>query len=312
MANQAKRCAVVGAANIDIGGFPAGMAVMGDSNPGRIRMSAGGVGRNIACNLARMGVETHMITALGADGFAGVIREDCRRAGVDLDGALVFEDAASSAYLFIADAAGDMALAVNDMDICARLTPEALEGRIPMLNRMDAVVLDANLSPETLAFLASRVEVPVIADAVSAVKAPKLKPILPRLFAVKPNAMEAGALTGIPITDRASAEAAARALRAMGANRAFITMGERGVCCAGDGQTLFIPGEPVRMVNATGAGDAFTAALAWATLRELDLSQSALAGLAAASIAVEGVQTVNPDMSPSALENRIRRIGNQK
>ena len=51
------RCAVVGAANIDIGGFPQGRIALQDSNPGRVILSAGGVGRNIACNLARLGVE---------------------------------------------------------------------------------------------------------------------------------------------------------------------------------------------------------------------------------------------------------------
>ena len=75
MAEKA-RCAVVGAANIDIGGFPLGRLSLRDSNPGRITLSAGGVGRNIACNLARLGVETRLIAALGTDAFADLIRGD--------------------------------------------------------------------------------------------------------------------------------------------------------------------------------------------------------------------------------------------
>ena len=184
-------CAVIGAANIDIGGFPAGRLSMRDSNPGRVRLSAGGVGRNIACNLARLGVETHLIAALGGDPFANMARADCARAGVRTDLAFEFPDAGSSVYLFIADADGDMQLAVNDMDICRRLTPEALESRIDALNAMDAVVLDANLSAEALEFLADRVTVPLLADAVSAAKAPRLLNVLPRLRALKPNAIGA-------------------------------------------------------------------------------------------------------------------------
>ena len=306
---SAARCAVVGAANIDIGGFPAGMVVMGDSNPGCVRLSAGGVGRNIACNLASLGVETHLLTALGGDPFAEVIRMDCARAGVGLSRALTFQDASSSSYLFIADEAGDMRLAVNDMAVCARLTPEVLAGSLEWLNGMDAVILDANLPPETLRFLAEHLRVRLFADAVSAAKAPRLIPILPRLWAVKPNALEASVLTGLPVNDADCAKAAARRLTAQGAKRAFITLGERGACAAQGNEALFIPGAPIRMVNATGAGDAFTAALAWASLRGLDLRESAVAGLAAAAIAVESAETVNPEMTEAAVLERMAKIG---
>ena len=127
------RCAVVGAANIDIGGFPQGRIALQDSNPGRVILSAGGVGRNIACNLARLGIETHLVAPLGTDAFADVVRMDCARAGVDTGMCFTFAGAASSAYLFIADINGDMQLAVNDMDICLRMTPEALADRVGVL-----------------------------------------------------------------------------------------------------------------------------------------------------------------------------------
>ena len=183
-------CAVVGAANIDIGGFPSGALRERDSNPGRIALSAGGVGRNIACNLARLGVRVELVAALGQDAFADALRADCACSGVGLSLSPVFPGETSSAYLYIADEAGDMRLAVNDMAICERLTPEALADKLAALNGMDAVVLDANLPEATLRYLAERLTVPLIADAVSAAKVRRLKPILPRLWALKPNALE--------------------------------------------------------------------------------------------------------------------------
>ena len=299
------QCAVVGGANIDIGGFPEGAMVMEDSNPGRVRASAGGVGRNIACSLARLGVRTRLVTALGSDAFAEIIRADCRTAGVDLSDALTF-DAGSAVYLYIADSAGDMRLAVNDMALCARLTPEALADRLDTLNAMDAVVLDANLPEETLRWLSERVRVPLIADAVSAAKAHRLLPALPRLRAIKPNALEAAALTGIPVTDLESARAAARRLVAMGVGRAFVTLGDRGLCCADTGGAYCVPAPPVRLVNATGAGDAFTAALAWAELRGLDLVEAARAGMATAAITAECPDAVSPLISPGAVAERMK------
>ena len=308
MANRQARCAVVGAANIDIGGFPAGRLAMQDSNPGRVALSAGGVGRNIACNLARLGIETHLLAALGTDGFSDILRRDCDRAGVRTELSPAFEGESSSVYLFIADSAGDMQLAVNDMAICDRLTPEVLAARVDALNTMDAVIVDANLSPRALEFLAERVRVPLLADAVSAVKANRLSAALPRLRALKPNAIEAEALSGIPVHDPGSAAQAARSLCGLGVQRCFVTLGERGVCCSDGEQALFLPGATVRLVNATGAGDAFTAALAWAELRGLSLRDSAAAGLAAASIAVESIETVNPAVCEAALLARMKDI----
>ena len=310
MRDRQPRCAVVGAANIDIGGFPAGRLSMQDSTPGKVRLSAGGVGRNIACNLARLGVETRLLAPLGGDAFAGIVRDDCARAGVDTELCFSFPDEASSSYLFIADAGGDMQLAVNDMGICNRLTPEALTPRLDALNGMDAVVLDANLPAETLAFLAEALHVPLIADAVSTAKAPRLLATLSRLAAVKPNAIEAETLTGIPVHGPDSAARAAVQLVEMGAKRAFITLGERGVCCADAGGALFLPGGAVRMVNATGAGDAFTAALAWALARGFSLRDCAVAGLAAAAIAVESMDTVSPEMSEEAVWARMADLSN--
>lgn len=308
MMNTRFRCAVIGGANIDIGGFPSGRVAMQDSNPGRVRLSAGGVGRNIACNLARLGVETHLLAAFGDDAFARVALEDCARAGVDCTLAFTFPGEASSSYLFIADSGGDMQLAINDMAICDRLTPEVLRERLDALNAMDAVVLDANLPAETLTFLAENLRPPILADAVSTAKAPRLLGAMPRLAAVKPNAIEAETLTGIPVHGPDSAARTATRLMELGARRAFITLGERGVCCADRRETLFLPGGAVRMVNATGAGDAFTAALAWAQLGRLSLDECCAAGLAAASIALESMDTVSPDMSRAALLQRMAAI----
>ena len=301
------KCAVVGGANIDIGGFPGAAAVMEDSNPGRVVRSAGGVGRNIACTLARLNVDTRLVTALGSDAFARVIRDDCRDAGVDLSSALTF-DANSNVYLYIADSAGDLRLAVSDMALCGRLTPEALEAQLPMLNAMDAVVLDANLPKETLAWLAGQVHVPLIADAVSTAKALRLIPALPRLHALKPNELEAEALAGIPVTDPASAGAAARRLLDLGVQQVFVTLGKQGVLCADARTSRFIPGPPVRLVNATGAGDAFTAALAWAQMRGMDLVESTRAGIAAASLTVESPEAVSRSITPQVIEQRMQSL----
>ena len=68
---------VVGGVNMDIGGWPGEVPVMQDSNPGVVRMSLGGVGRNIAHNMALLGMDVRMVTVFGDDINAQKIAASC-------------------------------------------------------------------------------------------------------------------------------------------------------------------------------------------------------------------------------------------
>lgn len=297
--------AVIGSANMDIGGYPEGPLATGDSNPGRVRLSVGGVGCNIARNLALLGARVRFLTALGGDLYAQGIAQMLEGLGIDLSLSLRLADEHTSTYLFIADERGDMSVAVNDMAIYRHQTPAYFERMLPELNRCRAVLLDANLSEEALSFLAQHIRVPLFADAVSAAKAPRLRAILGRLTAFKPNRIEAELLSGVRITDMNSAREAAMRLLDTGLERVFITLGPDGVFAAERRNECRLPSLAPRLKNATGAGDAFTAAIVWAWLRGLGLEESCLAGSAAAAIAAEAEETVNPALNEQALQQRI-------
>ena len=297
--------AVIGSANMDIGGYPEGPLATGDSNPGRVRLSVGGVGCNIARNLALLGARVRFLTALGGDLYAQGIAQMLEGLGIDLSLSLRLADEHTSTYLFIADERGDMSVAVNDMAIYRHQTPAYFERMLPELNRCRAVLLDANLSEEALSFLAQHIRVPLFADAVSAAKAPRLRAILGRLTAFKPNRIEAELLSGVRITDMNSAREAAMRLLDTGLERVFITLGPDGVFAAERRKECRLPSLAPRLKNATGAGDAFTAAIVWAWLHGLSLEESCLAGSAAAAIAAEAEETVNPALNEQALQQRI-------
>ena len=89
--------------------------------------------------------------------------------------------------------------------------------------------------------------------------------------------------------------------------RVFLSLGANGVCAADRERQLWLPNFTGNMVSTTGCGDAFMAALVWAWLEELDLEQTARAGLAAAAIAMESEATINPNMSITALASRMGR-----
>ena len=295
------RIAVIGGANMDIGGFPDTAPVAGDSTPGRVRMSAGGVGRNIAENAARLGLDVELLTAIGDDAYGRMLLEDCLQSGVDARSSRIVAGGRTSVYLFIDDVRGDMLCAVNDMEIQRALTPEFLRGRLDRLNALDAVALDANLPEESIRFLAENLTVPVFADAVSAAKVGKLRGALGRLHCLKLNRIEAELLTGARIESAADAAEAARMLTDAGVARVYLTLGLEGAVCATREGCGFLPCAGVPAVNATGAGDAFVAALLWAHCEGLDAMEGGRAGMAAAAIAVGAMETVSPEMNRERL-----------
>ena len=296
---------VIGGVNMDIGGVSGQPLRSADSNPGKVRMSLGGVGRNIAHNMALLGVDTRMLTAFGDDLYAQKIAASCGDLGIDISRSLQVPGGTTSTYLFIADANGDMALAVSDMDIYAHLTPSFLSSRAPFLNNAQVVVMDTNIPAETIAWVAEHVDLPIFVDPVSTVKAEKIRPILGKLHTLKPNRLEAELLSGVTITDEESLNRAADALLGTGLRRVFISLGGDGVFAADHSGRCHLPCLPGKMVNTTGCGDAFMAAIVWAYLEGTDLENTARAGLAAATIAMESAETINPDMSVDTLCQRL-------
>ena len=268
-------------------------------------ISLGGVGRDIAHNMTLMGLDVKMLTAMGDDVYGNRIAASCTELGIDASHALRVSDCATSTYLYIADESGEMALALSDMEVCDRITPQYLTANQQVLQNARVIVADANIPAQTLVYLAENCTAPIFCDPVSTIKAEKLRPILNKIHTLKPNRLEAELLSGVPIVEKQDAEKAAAALLEKGVQRVFISMGADGVFAADGEKQLWLPNIPGNMVNTTGCGDAFMAALVWAWMQEYDLEQTALAGLAAGSIAMESRETINPAMSATALKLRM-------
>lgn len=296
---------VVGGVNVDIGGKSYAPLVAADSNPGTVQVSLGGVGRNIAHNLTLMGTDVRLLTAYGDDIHGQRVAASCSELGIDLSHARHITGGTTSTYLYLMDEQGEMVLAVSDMDICKKITPTYLSGNLGLLQNAQLVVCDANIPEESLIYLAESCSVPLFCDPVSTVKAEKLRPILSKIHTLKPNRLEAELLSGVKIETKEDVALAADKLLEKGVHRLFISMGADGVYAAMGSERLWLPNLPGQMVNTTGCGDAFMGALAWAYLEGMDLKHTALAGLAAGSIAMESDETINPAMSATAIRTRM-------
>lgn len=298
---------VVGGVNMDIGGRSNESLIAKDSNPGTVRLSLGGVGRNIAHNMCLLGMDVRFLTAIGDDLYGQKIAASCGELGIDIGHALRIPGGTTSTYLFINDADGDMALALADMEICKKISPSYLASNLSLLNNAQLVVVDTNIPQESLEYLASHCTVPIFADPVSTTKAKKLLPILGRIHTLKPNLIEAELLTGVKVTDEESLRLVAQKLLDTGLRRVFISMGSHGVFAADHNEMKHIGCKKAVMRNATGAGDAFMSALAWAYLQGTDLEQTALAASAAASLAIESEETINSDITADAVRERMNQ-----
>ena len=298
---------VVGGVNVDICGRSFHPLVEADSNPGRVSTSLGGVGRNIAHNMSLMGVDVRLLTAFGDDPNGQRVAASCSELGIDASHALRLAGETTSTYLYLTGPDGEMALAVSDMEVCRRITPAYLAGNLPLLQSAQVVVADANIPEESLRYLAQNSSAPLFVDPVSTAKAEKLRPILSRIHTLKPNTLEASILSGVEIHTDADVELAADRLLQMGVHRLFLSLGSRGVYAAMGSERLWLQNLPGTMVNTTGCGDAFMAAMVWAYLEGMDLKDTALSGLAAASVAMESPETINPNLSAEAVQSRIHK-----
>lgn len=302
----------VGAANADLHGRSRKAVNLRDSNPGHMHVSVGGVTRNILENAARLGLDTKLISAVGDDALGELILSRSRSAGMDVSHVLQLSGRASSTYITILEPSGEMFVALSDMTILETLSREYLEQRRDLLAGAAAIVCDPSLPEETIDFLLTlTADVPVCVDPVSTAYAAKIKPHIGRFHTVKPNRMELEVLSGIAPVDETAICKGMEVLLNKGCKRVFVTMGDAG-CRYLDAQGRFLSKSlrPIAdMANATGAGDAFTAAAVYGLVKGLDPEETLSLALAAGSVAIRSAETVSPKMSVAALRETLAQDG---
>ena len=309
---------VVGGANMDIKARSASRAVPGTSNPGRAAMSPGGVGRNIAENLARLGTRVYLVAAVGRDPLGDMLIRETADAGVHLDH--VHRTAtATGTYTAVLDRDGELVIAVSDMAATAELGPAQVDAARDVICSAELLVLDGNLAAETLSYarnLAASAGVRTVIEPVSVPKAAMLAAI-PGLFdrahpiyLVTPNRDEVTALTGLPAGSVAELRAAAAALHASGVTYVWIRLGAAGSLLSGPDGTHRIsagrvPAGRTEVVDVTGAGDALLGAFCHALLGGADPVEAARFGHAAAALSIASEETVRHDLTPRLVESAL-------
>ena len=295
---------VIGGMNMDIHGAPVSKLRLRDSNPGRVRTSPGGVARNIAENLARLGTDCRLISVVGNDQYGELLLKHGRAAGVDMQHVVQLDTAHTSTYMSVLDETGDMHVAISDMTIIDQLGPERLRAHEQFLKRAALIAIDTNLNDDALAWLTSNsADQTLFVDTVSTTKAVKIKPYLSAVHTLKPSLIEAEVIASISARTDKQLPKLADWFHTQGVERLFITLGERGVFYStADAQgTQVQPKSQWDVSNAGGAGDAFLAGLAYAWLNQWEIKKTVGFAMAAADVTLSHEQTNSPDLSLAAV-----------
>lgn len=300
---------VIGGSNMDIQGFPVNPLVMYDSNPGKVEISLGGVGRNIAENLSRLDVNTKLISAIGNDLYGNTILSQCKDLNIDISDCFISDEYATSIYISILNNDKDMQLAISHMDIIEKLDESFIHSKYSSINNSNAIVIDTNLSQDTIEFITRTYShLPIFVDTVSTAKCKKIDNILHRFEGIKLNKYEAEKLSGIKINTIEDAKISSEYFIEKGVRSVFITLGSDGVYCANKHESLHIEGIKINIVNATGAGDAFMAGIIYGFMNNLTLSETAKFSVGASILALSHKNTINPNISVDLINQRIKEL----
>jgi pseudouridine kinase len=297
----------IGGANIDVHGRSHRELKHNDSNPGNVHLSAGGVARNVAENLARLDVDSRLITAVGDDERGKMLQQLSSDAGINMQYVLEIPSGVTSTYLSVLDNNGDMLVGISEMSIIDQLDAELLQTHQAMLEQSSLVIIDCNLTDDALGWLAKSLgDTPIFADTVSSAKAARLRPYLHAIHTLKTSTIEVEALTGRDAGNPDQLQDIADHLHGEGVERVFVTRGEDGVFYSTrEDRGVSKLNRSQQINNAGGAGDAFLAGLAYAWLRDLPLQDSTQFALAAADITMSDPATSSPALSVAAVNQLL-------
>lgn len=308
---------VIGGANMDVKARSKAAAVAGTSNPGIAAMSPGGVGRNIAENLARLGTRTHLVASVGRDPLGDTLIRETADAGVHLD-YVARTDTATGTYTAVLDANGELVIAVSDMAATEELSPVHIDAAKDVIVGCDLLVLDGNLSAETMSYarnLGASAGIRIVVEPVSVPKATALA-TLPGMFdpahplyLATPNRDEVAAMTGLPADTDAELRAAADRLHENGVVLVWIRLGSRGSMLSGPDGSHVIDALPAQVTDVTGAGDSLLAGFCHALLGGADPVDAVRFGHAAASLTIASSHTVRPDLTERLVDAALNPAG---
>lgn len=303
-----KKVIVFGGANIDIIGRSDSKLISYDSNIGKVIQTFGGVGRNIAENIVRYGIDVHFVSVLGNDINGHNCIKYCQDLGMNMDDCMIIEGENTSTYLAVLDDSGDMHVAINDMDILRFMNVDHISKVLSKVNKEDLIVLDTNLDQEIIDYILDYAPCPIYVDPISCNKCSKIKNKLNKIHVLKPNIFEASSLTNVEYNGIDSVKRMGQQLIEQGVDEVCISLGSEGSMYFSKEKWFRVKSDVVEVANATGAGDAFMGAMVASDVLEYDLERKLKFASSASICTIETGASVCRELSIDFVSERMDNI----
>ena len=263
---------------------------LSDSNVGTINVSFGGVGRNIAENLGRLGVDVTFITAIGNDQEGKNLKTALERVNVKVLHPM--SNGTQPRYLAIHDSRGDMIIAVSDMELLQSITSDYIN-QVDILKDYKHLVLDTNVSDEVIKYIFENFNGKIYVDAISTTKALKIKPYLNKIYLLKCNILEAKALGG-----KLEGKELLEKLKSFGTQNIVITSGAGNILYQAHDDSGTVKVDKIKnIVNTTGAGDAMASGIIYGMINNLYLKESIEIGKKLSKLSLMSKDAVSSEIS---------------
>ncbi|MEU8272399.1 ribokinase [Sphaerisporangium sp. NPDC049002] len=286
---------VVGSITADVTAFSRrlprrGETVLGDD----CTLVLGGKGANQAVAAARAGSPTWLAGCVGQDPFRDIVMTGLRSHGVTLTQIRTVEGRTGVAHIRV-DASGENDIVITPLANASLGTGLVDDSIRAVRDAVSVLLLQLEIPTQVTCHAAkagAAAGLTVVLDPAPAQELPE--DVWRHVDVVTPNESEAGALTGIPVTDLESAGRAASWFLERGVRHALITLGSGGALSVTTARTRHFPAYPVTPVDTTAAGDAFTGFFGAALAAGLDDGTAIRHGMAAGALA-----TTRAGASPS-------------
>jgi pseudouridine kinase len=290
---------VAGGINVDIKGKAFDRMDIGSSSPGVIEISPGGVGRNIAHNLALLNVPVMLLSVIGSDAQGAKVLQETAGCGVCVDHVLYADNSLTGTYIALLDNKGELTAGLSDMQILEKLNVDYFKAKLDILEKASFIICDANLpesSTEFIISVANCCSIPVCLEPVSVKKSLKLRNCLKGVDFITPSLDELSALTGMNAKTN-KAELMAAVLIKSGVRNVITTLGKEGLCYTNAAGSKHYRSIPTDVADVTGAGDSLTAGFLYGLMKHGSIDKALICGLAAAAITIGSKETVSPLLS---------------
>lgn len=292
----------VGAANIDVYGFSFESIALHQSNPGKIKIKAGGGVRNVVENLIRLGAKAHLITAIGNDHFGDLLVKDCEKKGIDVSHSL-FLNEDTSIYMAMMDDNKELKVGLSDLTIEDYILPEFLQTKHELLEGAAVIQLGSGLPVESLAYLIDRYQhKELFMDTSSIGKIKHMYSQMYRNLTLKMNRIEAQYLCNRVFNTPQSYIDNTSYMIDKGARRIFVTLGQEGAFYYDGIEHVRVIAPSVPVKSTSGAGDAFMAGMIYGALYHYPPKLAVSFAMACSSFCLTSENTVSEDVSFEAIE----------